>query len=168
MSRLQSGAVRINKEEQPLEEVVGAAMARFEDQFGTRKVTTNLPPHLPMVPIDATLMQQVFINLIENALKYSPPTGSLHVAALKGEDSILVEVSDRGPGIPAGEEKKIFDPFSRATAASGEHADQRNGGAGLGLAICRAIVEAHGGAIWVENRPRGGAVFRFTLPLKKP
>jgi two-component system sensor histidine kinase KdpD len=167
MSRLQSGAVRIHKEEQPLEEVVGAAMARFEDQFGTRKVTTNLPPDLPMVPIDATLMEQVFINLIENALKYSPPTGSLHVAALKGEDSILVEVSDRGPGIPAGEEKKIFDPFSRATSANGEHADQRSNGAGLGLAICRAIVEAHGGAIWVENRPRGGAVFRFTLPLKK-
>jgi len=167
MTRLQSGAIHINKEQQPLEEVVGAAMSRFENQFGSRKVTTNIPADLPLVLIDATLMEQVFINLIENALKYSPPTGSLHIAALEGEGTVLVEVSDRGPGIPAGQENTVFDPFSRIWQANGGHADKNTGGAGLGLAICRAVIEAHGGAIWVENRPRGGAVFRFTLPVAK-
>ena len=169
MTRLQSGEVRVRKEWQPLEEVVGAVLARFEKDFGGRKVTTNLPPDLPLVPIDATLMEQVFINLVENALKYSPPTGSLHIAALQGEGSVLVEVSDRGIGVPVGQENAIFNPFFRAAQAEGGHADKGNnfGGAGLGLAICRAIVEAHGGKIWAENRPRNGAVFRFTLPLSE-
>ena len=134
MTRLQSGAVHVKKEWQPLEEVVGAAMAHFEPQFIGRKVTTNLPPDLPLVPIDATLMEQVFINLIENALKYSPPTGSLHIAGLKGEAAVLVEVSDRGIGVPIGAEDEIFNPFFRASLAGGEHADKNTGGAGLGLA----------------------------------
>ena len=168
MTRLQSGAVEIKRELQPLEEVVGAVLARFEKDFGARKVTTNLPADLPQVPIDATLMEQVFINLVENALKYSPPTGSLHIAALRGEGALLVEISDRGIGVPVGQENEIFNPFFRAVQAHGGHADSSSStqsGAGLGLAICRAIVEAHGGKIWAENRPRGGAVFRFTLPL---
>ena len=164
MTRLQSGAVSVRKEWQPLEEVVGAVLSRYEKEFGARKVTTNLPLDLPLVPIDATLMEQVFINLIENALKYSPPTGSLHIAALEGEGSLLIEVSDRGAGVPEGDAGDIFDPFFRAAQAGGQHADH-GPSAGLGLAICRAIVEAHGGKIWAENRPRGGAVFRFTLPL---
>jgi len=167
MTRLQSGEVHVKKELQPLEEVVGAVLARFEPEFGSRKVTTNVPPDLPLVPIDATLMEQVFINLVENALKYSPPTGSLHISALQGESALLVEVSDRGIGVPAGHENEIFNPFFRASHAEGGHADKgkNTGGAGLGLAICRAIIEAHGGNIWAENRPRGGAVFRFTLPF---
>lgn len=168
MTRLQSGEVHVKKELQPLEEVVGAVLARFEPELGTRKVTTNLPPDLPLVPIDATLMEQVFINLVENALKYSPPAGSLHIAALRGESALLVEVSDRGIGVPIGQENEIFNPFFRAAHAEGGHADKgkSSGGAGLGLAICRAIIEAHGGRIWAENRPRGGAVFRFTLPFQ--
>jgi len=100
----------------------------------------------------------VVINLLENALKYTPPNTPIDLSASATADSIIFEIADRGPGLPPGDEQRIFDKFYRAGPA-------REGGVGLGLTICRGIIEAHGGRIWAEDRPGGGAVFRFTLPL---
>ena len=121
-------------------------------------VHTTFPPDLPMVQIDGVLMEQVVINLFENAAKYAPPGSVIELSASAGDKEVVVEVADRGQGIPVGEEVRIFDKFYRAKPA-------REGGVGLGLTICRGIVEAHGGRIWAENRTGGGAVFRFAIPL---
>jgi two-component system sensor histidine kinase KdpD len=117
-----------------------------------------LPPDLPLVPLDEVLIEQVLVNLLENAVKYTPPGSPIELSAWAGEQQVTVEVADRGPGLPSGAEQHVFDKFFRADAATG--------GAGLGLTICHGIIAAHGGRIWAENRPDGGAVFQFTLPLE--
>jgi two-component system sensor histidine kinase KdpD len=142
-----------------LEEVVGSALQQLEQRLIGREVTTDLPPTLPPVRIDAVLVGQVLVNLLENAVKYSPPGSPLCVAAEPAsEGDVQVSVADRGPGIRAGHETRIFEKFERSST------DGSAGGVGLGLAICRAIVIAHGGRIWVEERPGGGALFKLTLP----
>ncbi len=162
MVRLESGALQVQKEWQPLEEVVGVALIRLDERLAGRAVTTTLPPDLPLLPIDGLLIEQVLINLIENALKYTPPGTPIDISARLGDREVIVEVADRGPGLPGGDEGRIFEKFYRARDQG--HA----GGAGLGLTICRGIVTAHGGRIWAENRPGGGAAFRFSLPLAGP
>jgi two-component system, OmpR family, sensor histidine kinase KdpD len=114
------------------------------------------------VPIDGLLIEQVLINLIENALKYTPAGSPIDISAKAATRAVTVEVADRGPGLPSGEEGRVFDKFYRSRD------EGRGVGAGLGLTICRGIVTAHGGRIWAENRPGGGAAFRFTLPLAGP
>jgi two-component system sensor histidine kinase KdpD len=160
MTRIESGSVQVQKEWQPLEEVVGAALTRMESQLRDHPTTAKLPVDLPLVPLDSVLIEQVLINLLENAVKYTPVGSPITLSASATPEAISVEIADGGPGIPRGDEERIFDKFYRAASASTQH------GAGLGLAICRGIVEAHGGRIWAENRPGGGAVFRFTLPLE--
>jgi two-component system, OmpR family, sensor histidine kinase KdpD len=105
------------------------------------------------------LVEQILINLLENAAKYTPAGTAMDVRAWAEDGRVMVEVADRGPGLAAGDESRIFEKFYRGAAP-----DSR--GAGLGLAICRAIVEAHGGRIWAQNRPDGGAAFRFFLPIE--
>jgi two-component system sensor histidine kinase KdpD len=159
MVRLESGALEVQKEWQPLEEVVGVALIRMGDRLGERPVTTSLQPDLAPVLIDGLLIEQVLINLIENALDYSPAGTPIEISARAGPQAVTVDVADRGPGLPPGDEARIFEKFYRTR-------DQAPGaGAGLGLTISRGIVTAHGGRIWAENRPDGGAVFHFTLPL---
>ena len=158
MTRLEAGAVRVNKEWQPLEEVVGSALNRVEDALADRRVSTELPADLPLVPLDAVLIEQVLVNLLENAIKYTPPGSPLEIRARRLAGAVEVAVADRGPGIPTGEERRIFDKFYRLSSGHG-------GGVGLGLAICRAIVMAHGGRLEVANRDGGGAEFRFQLPV---
>jgi two-component system sensor histidine kinase KdpD len=157
MTRLESGAVKVNREWLPLEEVVGAALNRLEPRLAHRDVQVSLPSALPLVPVDAVLLEQVLINLLENAVKYSQ--GPIEIAASLQSGEVLVEVADRGPGIPAGEEERVFEKFHRAVREGSP------GGVGLGLAICRGIVTAHGGRIWAQNREGGGVQFRFTLPM---
>ena len=159
MTRLEAGAVQVHKEWQPLEEVVGAALTRLEEQLHDRPLTTHLPADLPLVPLDSVLIEQVLINLLDNAMRYTPPGSPIALMAWATVDTVTVEVADRGPGLPPGEEQRIFDKFYRV-----KRADMPSG-TGLGLTICRGIIEAHGGRIWAENRPRGGTVVRFTLPL---
>jgi nitrogen-specific signal transduction histidine kinase len=159
MTRIESGAVRLQKEWHPLEEVVGAALTRMEGRLRARPIRTRFPPDLPLVRIDGVLIEQVLINLLENALKYTPPDSPIDLSASVAEKGIVFEIADYGPGLPPGEEKKIFEKFYRA-------GPQQEGGVGLGLAICRGIIEAHGGRIWAQNRPNGGAAFRFILPLE--
>jgi two-component system sensor histidine kinase KdpD len=165
MTRLQAGAAAVHREWQPLEEVVGAALGRMKPRLDGRTVSTELPPTLPLVSIDGVLIEQVLLNLLDNAAKHTPPGASVHIAATasesegEGEGEVTVSVADRGPGLPPDAVGHVFEKFYRSDASAAR------GGAGLGLAICRAIVKAHGGRIWAENRPGGGLVFRFTLPL---
>jgi two-component system sensor histidine kinase KdpD len=155
MTRLESGAIKVNKEWQSLEEIVGVALNRLGDRLNDHPLLLKLPGNLPLIPFDGLLLEQVFINLFENAMKYTPTGSPLELTASEDLYTVTVELADRGPGIPAGEEERIFEKFVRGRAAGA--------GVGLGLAICRAVITAHGGAMWAENRPGGGAVFKFTL-----
>ena len=157
MTRLESGSLHINRDWQSLEELVGTALARLERGLKRRPVTVSIPPDLPLVPVDGVLIEQVLVNLLDNALKYTEPGSPVTIAAGINERSVLVEILDEGPGLPPGAEEHVFEKFYRATS--------RQRGSGLGLAICKAIVAAHGGRIWAENRSPRGAAFRFTLPL---
>jgi two-component system sensor histidine kinase KdpD len=158
MTRLDSGAVEPRREWVPLVEVVGGALTRLERRLGGRRVTTTLPDDLPLVSLDPVLVEQLLVNLLENAVKYTPPGTELAIGAAREGGALVVDVSDRGPGIPPGDEERIFERFHR-----GDHAGVR--GVGLGLPIARAIAQAHGGRLVASNRPGGGAVFRLTLPL---
>ena len=160
MTRVEAGALDLDIEWQSLEEVVGAALERVERGQAPHRISVELPAGLPLVACDGALLQQVIVNLLENALKYTPADAAVVIAARERRGEVVVSVADRGPGIPAGDEERIFTKFYRATT------DRRVGGVGLGLAICRAIVGAHGGRIWAESREGGGAVFRLALPQK--
>jgi two-component system sensor histidine kinase KdpD len=162
MIRVESGALQVQKEWQPLEEPVGVALIRLEERLRDHPVTVNLPPDLPLVPLDEVLIEQVLINLLENAAKYTPAGTPVEITAVALDGMVRVDVADRGPGFEPGEETRIFEKFYRAPSGAG------TSGVGLGLTICRGIIMAHGGRIWAENRPEGGAVFRFTLPLSGP
>jgi two-component system sensor histidine kinase KdpD len=157
MTSLEAGAIRARKEWQLLEEVVGVALNRLEDPLAGRPVRVEIEPDANLAPFDATLLEQVFLNLIENALRYTPAGSPLEIRARNVEGGVEVAIMDRGPGVPPGHEDQIFDKFRRAGAAA-------EGGMGLGLAICRGILAVHGGKIWCEGRPGGGASFCFFLP----
>jgi two-component system sensor histidine kinase KdpD len=158
MTRLESGNVQVVKEWQPLEEVVGTTLLHLDKMLTNHPLKPDLPDDLPLVLIDSILIEQVLVNLLENAIKYTPPGSPIDLSAWAEGQEVIVEVADRGPGLPTGEEERIFDKFYRVQPTDA-------GSFGLGLTICRAIVEAHGGRIWATNRAGGGAVFRFTLPL---
>ena len=160
MTRLESGALVVKRQWMPLEEIVGSALTRLESQLDGRPVRTDLPADLPLVSADAVLLEQVFVNLLENAAKYTPRGSPVEIVARAPADTgaIAIEVADRGPGIAAGDEARLFDKFFRGPQAG-------SSGAGLGLAICRGVIDAHGGTITAANRPGGGAVFRMTLPI---
>jgi two-component system sensor histidine kinase KdpD len=160
MTRLEAGALVPQTAWHSVEEVVGAALGRFGKSLAERPVTTRIPAELPLVPMDDVLIEQVLINLIDNAIKYTPPGSPIEVSAEDTGSAVVVEVGDRGPGLPPGEERLIFEKFHRTDPAPSVR------GAGLGLAICHGIVRAHGGRIWAENRPGGGVTIRFALPVK--
>jgi len=157
MTRLESGALQLRKEWHPLEEVIGAALGRLGKELADRRVDTRVPPDLPLVPIDDVLIEQVLVNLLDNAVKYTPGGSPIRIIATSTGEAITVEVADHGPGLPRGEEDKVFEKFYRGMPGGR--------GAGLGLAICQGIVKAHGGNIWAQNLPEGGVAFLFTLPL---
>jgi two-component system sensor histidine kinase KdpD len=161
MTRLEAGALVPHTAWHSIEEVVGAALGRFAKALAARPVTTRIPAELPLVPMDDVLIEQVLINLIDNAIKYTPPATPIEVSASETDGAVTVEVADRGPGLRPGEERLIFEKFHRTDPAPSVR------GAGLGLAICQGIIRAHGGRIWAENRPGGGVILRFALPLKE-
>jgi K+-sensing histidine kinase KdpD len=158
MTSLEAGALRVrNKEWQPLEEVIGVALNRLDEQLDDRQVRVDIPPDASLAPFDAILVEQVFVNLVENAIKYTPPSSAIFIAARRLAHAVEITVADSGSGVPAGEEESIFEKFHRA-AKTGP-------GMGIGLTICRGIVMAHGGTIRYAPAEGGGASFRFTLPL---
>jgi two-component system sensor histidine kinase KdpD len=162
MARLEAGAVQLNRQWQPLEEVVGSALATCEDTLRGRSVEVQLPPELPLVRIDTVLMERVLVNLLENAARYTPAGSPVMLRARSLGEQMELVVEDRGPGLPPGREEAIFQKFERGRKESATP------GVGLGLAICRAIVEAHGGTIRAENAAAGGARFVISLPLGVP
>ena len=160
MARLQSGAVQLNRQWLPLQEVVGSALANLDEVLAGREVAVALPAELPLVELDAVLMERVLVNLLENAAKYT--SGALRIAARTAGRQVEIDVVDNGPGFPPGREAQLFDKFERGDRESATP------GVGLGLAICKAIVEAHGGRISAHNVAAGGACVRVELPLGQP
>ena len=162
MARLESGEVRLRREWQSVEEVVGSALRASRPALGSRSVDVALPADLPLVEFDAVLIERVLANLLENAAKYTAAPTPISITATASADEITIRVADRGPGLPKGREATLFDKFTRG------HPESATPGVGLGLAICRAIVEAHHGRIEARNRDGGGAEFMFTLPRSTP
>lgn len=162
MIRVETGALSVHQEWQPLEEVVSVALIRIDERLTGRTVNVDLPLTLPLVRIDGILIEQVLINLLENAVKYSPVGSPIDLTATATRDDVIITVADRGIGIPAGQEQAIFDKFHRV-----DHSTSTPG-VGLGLTICRGIVMAHGGRIWAEQRSGGGTLFRVALPAGDP
>jgi two-component system sensor histidine kinase KdpD len=161
MGRLQAGEVRLNVEWQPLEEVIGTALAATKNSLAQHKVIVNLPPDLSLLNFDAVLVERVLVNLLENVGKYTPAGSTVSISADVHNDEAQIIVEDNGPGLPVGMEKAIFEKFTRGQK------ENATPGVGLGLAIARAIIEAHQGRIWAEPSPLGGARFVFVLPLKE-
>ena len=159
MMRLEAGALSPRLERQPLEEVLGTVLTRLEPLLGA--IAVELPDDLPPVPLDSVLVEQLLTNLLENAFRHGQGKG-VQLKAQVQAGALLVEVSDDGPGVPEPLREGVFEKFYQAP---GHVAD---GGVGLGLAICQAIVRVHGGRIWVQAGADGGASFRFTLPLGLP
>jgi two-component system sensor histidine kinase KdpD len=162
MARIQSGDVKLNLQWQPIEEVVGSALRASSAVLSGHQVETRLPADLPLVHFDAVLLERVLCNLLENAGKYTPSGSVVTVSGRLREAWLEVEVADDGPGLPPGDDEALFEKFTRGERESSKP------GVGLGLAICRALVQAHGGTIRASSRPQGGAAFVFTLPLGTP
>ena len=158
LMRFEAGPVRLRRDWQTVDELLGAALARLDSKLAGHPVEVLLPPDLPDVYVDAPLVTQLFANLLENAARHTPAGTPVLVRAAADGDWLEVLVDDAGPGLPDGDPERLFAKFQRGR-------EQGNtGGAGLGLAICRAIVTAHGGTIRAGPRPGAGARFRFTLP----
>jgi two-component system sensor histidine kinase KdpD len=162
MARMQSGAVKLNLQWHTLEETVGSALRACRWQLSERVLQTSLAQDLPLVRYDAVLIERVLCNLLENAAKYTPPGARITIAAHAGNGELSVSVTDNGPGLPPGREEAIFEKFTRGERESSIP------GVGLGLAICRAILQAHGGTITAAQAPGGGSEFTFKLALGTP
>ncbi|HMP71284.1 MAG TPA: sensor histidine kinase KdpD [Pirellulaceae bacterium] len=161
MTQLSTGTVQLNKDWHPIEDVVGSALRRLSQHLEDRPVALDLSNKLILGYFDETLFQQVLLNLFENAIRYTPPHSPISIRCRANESNVVLEIADRGPGLDPNELETIFDSFQR-----GAHSQSDSRGAGLGLAICRAIVNAHGGTITAENREGGGALFRIILPTE--
>jgi K+-sensing histidine kinase KdpD len=159
LTRLESGSLTTKTAPQAIDEVIGAALVRLERRLAGRPVTTDVPEDVPLVPFDPVLIDQVLLNLLENILRYTPEASPVDIRVRSAAREILVEVADRGPGVPPGDEERVFEKLYRSPLVKGD------GGIGLGLTICRAIMTAHGGEIWLENRAGGGIVVSLTLPI---
>ncbi len=157
LSRLQAGAAGPNRELWSVEELLAQALEQLGP--GARRVELTLPTDAPVVEVDAIQIERVLVNLIENALKFSPPREPVHVRVTKTRSEVLARIVDRGPGIPEAELERIFEPFERAPGAA------ERGGSGLGLAIARGFAEGNGGRVWAESRQGQGASFVLALPL---
>jgi len=162
MARLQSGKAVLRKEWQLFDDLIASSLRQLKNTRGSHPVRVHLAPDMPLVKFDAVLMERVVVNLLENAFKYTLPDTPIDIsAAMEGEWALLT-VCDRGPGFPSGRTEDLFELFVRGTPESSKT------GMGLGLAICRTIVEAHGGTIQAHNRPEGGACVQIRLPLGIP
>ncbi|GIW10967.1 MAG: histidine kinase [Dehalococcoidia bacterium] len=163
-TRIQSGALDLNPEPIALGRLVRQVIRRMRRVAGRRRFVFHEPPNLPPVLADWQRIEQVVMNLIDNAIKYSPKKGTITISIAALPSEVVVRVSDEGEGVPEAERERIFERFSRLDSRMVRQAK----GAGLGLFICKAIIEAHGGRIWVEEASGGGATFAFSLPREWP
>ena len=167
MARLQNGSVKLHSEWQSVQELVGSSIRAASHALADAQVQTEVPADLPLVEFDAVLMERVLVNLLENAVKYGAGNAgpSILVSASVTPDTFTVTVRDHGPGLPEsllGRESELFDKFTRGEVESATP------GVGLGLAICKAVVVAHGGQIRAGNAAGGGAEFQVVLPRRSP
>jgi two-component system sensor histidine kinase KdpD len=159
MTRLESGAMRVRREASDIQDLVGSSLEEVNFRLGNRKLVVDIPDDLPLIQLDFVLIERVLVNLIDNALKYSPSDSSIEIRAKKAGAFVEITVSDRGVGIPKEDLNRIFDKFYRVQRPNNVS------GTGLGLAICKGIVDAHGGFISAENRPEGGTTITVALPV---
>ena len=159
MARLDAGKIDLNKQWYPVEEIIGSVLTRQQKFLQKRSVNVTMPPGIPMLYVDAVMIEQVLINLMENAIRYTPADSAIEINVDASALATRIVLSDHGPGIPEGLEEKLFEKFYQTRNEAAQS------GVGLGLAICRAIMEAHGGRISARNRPEGGAAFELELPL---
>ncbi len=161
MTRVESGSMKINLKPCELRDVIGSSLQSLKDTLEGREIQIAIPNNLPEIPMDFTLMMRVFVNLLDNTIKYSPPQTPITIAVARAHDSVSIAVKDRGFGIPPEDLSRIFNKFYRAEKP------RQITGTGLGLSICKGIVEAHGGTIRAENNQDKGATFTVVLPLDK-
>jgi two-component system sensor histidine kinase KdpD len=159
ITRLQSGEVKLDIEWNSLEEIIGSALARTRAVLQGRSIQVEMPASLPLLPVDAALIEKLFINLFENVANHTPSETGIEVFGMVQTDIVRIIVADRGPGIPKGQENAIFERFATG--------GPKGAGLGLGLAICRSIMRLHSGRIWVQNRRGGGAEFQLEFPRPK-
>lgn len=159
MSRLEQGEIRLHLEWQPLEEIVGSALSRATSILGERQVLVSLEDAPSLVALDGVLFEQLLLNLLENAARYTPADAPIEIASHRDGEFVVLTVRDHGPGVNPADVERIFEKFTSGVGATSE-----SRGSGLGLAICKAIAEAHGGSIRVENAPDGGACFQVSIP----
>jgi two-component system sensor histidine kinase KdpD len=158
MTRLEAGSITADFDWASISEIVGSALARLSDRLAQHRVVVDMPKDLPLVRIDAALIEQALVNLLENAARHTPPGTMVQIRAQKMDDELVVTVEDFGPGIDERDLGRLFAKF--------EHGSANKSGVGLGLAICRAILQLHKGRVWADNLPDGGIAFRFSLPLQ--
>jgi two-component system sensor histidine kinase KdpD len=164
MTRIEGGALKPEKEWYPIDELIHDVLGHMQFLLHDREVRTDIPADLPPVELDYLQIGQVLTNLLENAARYTPSSSPIELSAQVVNGEMQVSIADRGPGIPPADLERVFDKFYRVLSTT---RDKKNvTGSGLGLAVCLGLVEAHGGHIWAENRPGGGAIFSFTLPLR--
>jgi two-component system sensor histidine kinase KdpD len=163
VSRIEAGALRLSRQPSDITDVINGAIEQLGGALrGSREVKINVPPDVPPVDIDAGLMVVCIKNVLDNAVKYSPPDSPIEVNVRLRRENMEMEISDRGIGIPFDDLTKVFDKFYRVQRPDNVP------GTGLGLSICKGIVEAHGGRIVAENRPGGGTTIRIVIPLSAP
>jgi len=162
LSRIEGGALQAEKEWYPIDEPIHDVLGRMQPLLQGRAITISIPADLPPVELDYLMIDQVLTNLLENVLRYTPAGSPVEIAVRASSTEIILSIADRGPGIPQTDLERIFDKFYRVRDSK-----QSTSGTGVGLAVCRGLIDAHGGRIWAENRPDGGAIFRFTLPLSE-
>jgi two-component system sensor histidine kinase KdpD len=161
MTRLETGAIALERDWDSIPDIAGSVLARLEDRLRGHRVMIEFPGDFPLVRVDAVLIEQALGNLLENAARYTPPGTLIRVRGARKGDTLVVSVEDYGPGIAPGDVDRVFAKFHRGAA------EGAGGGVGLGLSICRAIVQLHGGRAWAEQLSGGGTAFRFSLPLEK-
>jgi two-component system sensor histidine kinase KdpD len=161
MTRIESGAIKLHLEPGDIQDVVGTALEQLGKRIAHRKVQVNVPEDFPLVTMDFTLMVQVLVNVLENAVKYSPNDCAIEVAAELTDDKARLSIADRGVGIPSEDLTRIFDKFYRVQRP------ESVSGTGLGLSISKGIIEAHGGRIQARNREGGGTIIEIELPLNE-
>lgn len=169
LSRIEQGALNIDKELYPIDGIILNALGRghMRSLIAGRNIVMDIPDDLPPVELDPILIEQVLVNLIENAIRYTPTQSPIEVGVKADDEQLIVSVGDRGTGIPTDELERVFESFYRVgQREKGDVRAMAGHGSGLGLAVCQGFVKAHGGRIWAENRQGGGgAIFQFSLPL---
>ncbi len=161
MTRLEAGALSPHLQECEVDELIGCAIGAIESRAGDHRIVTLVAPNLPPLLADLTLLTQALVNLLDNALKYSPSSAEITLAARCEGSEVVISVADSGPGIPASDEQRIFDKFYRVTVP------EQSSGTGLGLSIAKGIIEAHGGTITATNRSEGGLLVTVRLPVEQ-